>query len=137
MGGVATAEPASGPRDFSGWRGGIGITFGTPSRDIADVTEMGYEIVWGGEDPRAVRALGLSVFRYWNSIVETSLKGPGYDFSRMPDKDAGREAGLRRVDGAGLWREGPLEVRQACAITPREPTATSTAAWICRPRTTW
>jgi hypothetical protein len=83
----AIAEPASGSRDFSGWRGGIGITFGTPSRDVADVTEMGYEIVWGGEDPRAVKALGVSVFRYWNSIVETSLKGAGYDFSRMPDKD--------------------------------------------------
>ena len=87
MGGSALAEPASVLRDFSGWRGGIGITFGTPSRDIADVTEMGYEIVWGGEDPRAVKALGVSVFRYWNSIVETSLKGPGYDFSQMPDKD--------------------------------------------------
>jgi hypothetical protein len=83
----AMAEPASAPSDLSGWRGGIGITFGTPSRDIADVTEMGYEIVWGGEDPRAVQALGLSVFRYWNSIVETSLKGSGYDFSRMPDKN--------------------------------------------------
>ena len=87
MGSSAMAKPASAPRDFSGWRGGIGITFGTPSRDIADVTEMGYEIVWGGEDPRAIKALGVSVFRYWNSIVETSLKGPGYDFSRMPDKD--------------------------------------------------
>jgi hypothetical protein len=85
--GSAEAEPASARRDFSGWRGGIGITFGTPSRDIADVTEMGYEIVWGGEDPRAIKALGVSVFRYWNSIVETSLKGSGYDFSRMPDKD--------------------------------------------------
>jgi hypothetical protein len=41
MGSSAMAEPASAPRDFSGWRGGIGITFGTPSRDIADVTEMG------------------------------------------------------------------------------------------------
>lgn len=81
------AEPASAPRDFSGWRGGIGITFGTPSRDVSDVTEMGYEIVWGSEDPRAVRMLGISVFRYWNSIVETSLKGSGYDFSRMSDKD--------------------------------------------------
>lgn len=84
---LAAGEPASVGRDFSGWRGGIGITFGTPSRDIADVTEMGYDIVWGGEDPRAARALGISVFRYWNSIVETSLKGPGYDFSEMPDKD--------------------------------------------------
>ena len=87
MGSSAMAEPASAPRGFSGWRGGIGITFGTPSRDIADVTEMGYEIVWGGEDPRAIKTLGVSVFRYWNSIVETSLKGSGYDFSQMPDKD--------------------------------------------------
>jgi hypothetical protein len=85
--GLAWAQPAAAARDFSGWRGGIGITFGTPSRDIADVTEMGYEIVWGGEDPRAVRKLGVSVFRYWNSIVETSLKGAGYDFSQMADKD--------------------------------------------------
>jgi hypothetical protein len=83
----AMVEAASDGRDFSGWRGGIGITFGTPSRDIADVTEMGYEIVWGGEDPRAIKSLGVSVFRYWNSIVETSLKGSGYDFSQMPDKD--------------------------------------------------
>jgi hypothetical protein len=82
------AESASAPCDFSGWHGGLGITFGTPSRDIADVTEMGYEIVWGGEDPRAVKALGVSIFRYWNSVVETTLKGSGYDFSQMPDKDA-------------------------------------------------
>jgi hypothetical protein len=87
MGNSVMAEPASSARDFSGWRGGIGITFGTPSRDIADVTEMGYEIVWGGEDPRAIKTLGVSVFRYWNSIVETSLKGTGYDFSQMSDKD--------------------------------------------------
>ncbi len=86
-GSLAMAESTSPPRDFSGWRGGIGVAFGTPSRDIADVTELGYEIVWGGEDPRAVKALGISVFRYWNSIVETSLKGSGYDFSRMTDKD--------------------------------------------------
>ncbi len=85
--GAVRAEPASALRDFSGWRGGIGITFGTPSRDLADVTEMGYEIVWGGEDRRAVKALGVSVFRYWNSIVETSLKGSGYDFSQMADKE--------------------------------------------------
>jgi len=87
VGRSALAEPPSAPRDFSGWQGGIGITFGTPSRDISDVTEMGYGIVWGGEDPLAVRTLGISVFRYWNSIVETSLKGSGYDFSQMPDKD--------------------------------------------------
>ena len=109
---AAMADPASAPRNFSGWRGGIGITFGTPSRDIADVTELGYEIVWGGEDPRHRSQLGISAFRYWNSIVETSLQGSGYDFSQMPDKDEGAaEAGLRRLDGAPLWREGPLEVR--------------------------
>lgn len=74
--------------DFSGWRGGIGITFGTPSRDIRDVTELGYEIVWGSEELRAIHALEISFFRYWNSIVETSLKGNGYDFSQLPDKEA-------------------------------------------------
>jgi hypothetical protein len=87
LGNSVRADPASAPRDFSGWRGGIGITFGRPAHDIADVTEMGYEIVWGSEDPRAIKALGISVFRYWNSIVETSLKGAGYDFSQMTDKD--------------------------------------------------
>lgn len=96
-------ELASASRDFSGWRGGIGITFGTPSRDIADVTEMGYDIVWGSEDPRAIKALGVSVFRYWNSIVETSLKGSGYDFSKMPDKDEAAklafDAWMERVYG--------------------------------------
>ena len=40
LGGSARAEPASASRDLSGWRGGIGITFGTPSRDIADVTAV-------------------------------------------------------------------------------------------------
>lgn len=86
-GGPVQADQPTAPRDYSGWRGGIGITFGSPSRDIADVTELGYEIAWGTEDPRAIKTLGLSVFRYWNSIVETSLKGAGYDFSEMADKD--------------------------------------------------
>ena len=92
---------ASALRSFSGWHGGIGIAFGTPSRDIADVTEMGYEIVWGSEDPRAIKALGVSVFRYWNSIVETSLKGPGYDFSGMVDKD--EAAIILPIDGDRVW----------------------------------
>lgn len=83
----AKAEPPAPAPNFSGWGGGIGITFGTPSRDIPDVTELGYDMVWGGEDPRAIKALGISVFRYWNSIVETSLKGAGYDFSQLPDKE--------------------------------------------------
>jgi hypothetical protein len=103
-GGAAMADPPPAAPDFSGWRGGIGITFGTPSCDIADVTEMGYDIVWGGEDPRAIKALGISVFRYWNSIVETSLKGSGYDFSGMTDKDlAARlafDAWMERAYGA-------------------------------------
>jgi hypothetical protein len=83
------ADQGSSTRTYSGWRGGIGIASETPSRNIPDVTEMGYEMVWGGEDPRAVRLLDLSVFRYWNSIVETSLKDAAgaYDFSAMADKD--------------------------------------------------
>ncbi len=103
VGSSVLAEPASGPRDLSGWCGGIGIAFGMPSRDIADVTEMGYEIVWGSEDPRAIELLGVSVFRYWNSIVETSLKGSGYDFSGMADKDEAAklafDAWMQRVYG--------------------------------------
>jgi hypothetical protein len=87
MGSSAMAEPASALRDFSGWRGGVGITFGTPSRDITDVNEMGYEIAWGDENVSAIKALGIAIFRYWNSIVETSLKGWGYDFNQMPDKN--------------------------------------------------
>ncbi len=87
MGGPVMAEPESAPRDFSGWQGGIGIAFGTPSHRIADVSELGYEIVWGGDDVRTVKALGISSFRYWNSIVETSLKGAGYDFSGLADKN--------------------------------------------------
>lgn len=73
--------------DFSGWRGGIGIALGTPSRNIPDISEMGYEISLGGDDLHAVKAMDISVFRYWNSVVETSLKGAGYDFSNMSDKD--------------------------------------------------
>ncbi len=53
MAGSAVAKPASVRRDLSGWRGGIGIAFGTPSRAIADVSELGYDIVWGSDDPRA------------------------------------------------------------------------------------
>jgi len=87
LGNSALGEPAAASRDFSGWRGGIGITFGEPSRDITDVNEMGYEIAWGGENVPAIKALGVAIFRYWNSIVETSLKGWGYDFSQMPDKN--------------------------------------------------
>ena len=121
----AMAEPPSAPRDFSGWRGGIGITFGTPSRDIADVTEMGYEIAWGGEDPRAIKSLGVSVFRYWNSIVETSLKGAGYDFSQMPDKDeAARRAFNRAVEPQDYWANFYQGV---CAYRQRDFDAASAA----------
>ena len=70
------------------WRGGIGITFGEPARKIPDITELGYEIIWGDEHLPCVKALDLAVFRYWNSIVETSLRDPGgrYDFSQLEDK---------------------------------------------------
>jgi len=70
------------------WRGGIGITFGQPARKMPDITELGYEIIWGDEHLPCVKALDLAVFRYWNSIVETSLRDPGgrYDFSQLGDK---------------------------------------------------
>jgi hypothetical protein len=85
-----TADPAkSSARDFSGWRGGIGIVSSTPSREIADVTEMGYELLWGeSEDLRTVKALGISVFRYFAVFQSFPMKAPGYDFSQMADKDA-------------------------------------------------
>ena len=85
----AEADHRAQPPSHSGWRGGIGITFGAPSREIADVTELGYEIVWGGGEVQAAKALDVAVFSYWNSVVETSLKDPGgrYDFSRMADKN--------------------------------------------------
>jgi hypothetical protein len=90
-------------RNYSGWRGGIGIAFGAPSQDIPDVTELGYEIAWGGENPLAVQTLNLAVFRYWNSVVETSLRGPAgsYDFSGLTDK----EEAARRAFDAAMARE--------------------------------
>lgn len=76
--------------EYSGWRGGIGIAFGSPSRWIPDVMELGYEISWGVEGfPDEVSSLlGVAVFRYWNSIVEVMLKDPQgkYDFSGIEDK---------------------------------------------------
>ena len=78
-------------QDRLGWRGGIGIAFGSPSRWIPDVAELGYEISWGVEDfPGEVASiLGVAMFRYWNSIVEVTLRDSegGYDFSAMEDKE--------------------------------------------------
>ena len=93
LGRTSIAAKTSG--NYSGWRGGIGIASSMSSQDIPDITELGYEIVWGSEDPRVIRALDLSVFRYWNSVVETSLKGPSYDFTGLADKD---EAARRAFD---------------------------------------
>lgn len=75
--------------DYSGWRGGIGIAFGNPSRKIPDITELGYEIAWGSEDIARAKILDITIFRYMNSVVEISLKDPSgkYDFSHMTDKD--------------------------------------------------
>lgn len=83
------ADILSSNNAFSGWRGGIGIASGFPATKIPDITELGYEIVWGDEDPAFAEALDIAVFRYWNSIVETSLRDRQgrYDFSRMEDKD--------------------------------------------------
>ncbi len=76
---------------FSGWRGGIGIAFGNPGTKIPDVTELGYEVCWGSEQPKARSALDLATFTYWNGIIEIDLtykssKG-NYDFSAREDKD--------------------------------------------------
>jgi len=73
----------------AGWRGGIGVAFGQPAANIPDITELGLDIVWGGEDPQRAAMLDIAVFHYWNSVVEISLKDPGgrFDFSQMDDKD--------------------------------------------------
>ncbi len=73
----------------AGWRGGIGVAFGQPAANIPDITELGLDIVWGGEDPRRAAMLDIAVFHYWNSVVEISLKDPNgrFDFSQMDDKD--------------------------------------------------
>jgi hypothetical protein len=76
-------------KEYSGWRGGIGIAFGAPSRKIPDITELGYEIAWGDEDVARAKILNIAIFRYTNSRVEISLKDPRgkYDFSQVADKD--------------------------------------------------
>jgi hypothetical protein len=95
--------------EYSGWRGGIGIAFGSPSRWIPDVMELGYEISWGVEDfPGEVSSLlGVAVYRYWNSIVEVTLKDPQgtYDFSRLADKE---HAAVLAFDA---WAEAQLGVK--------------------------
>lgn len=77
---------------YSGWRGGIGIAFGMPATKIPDANELGYEIIWGNEDIKAVSALDIAMFKYWNGIVEVSLKGSlkdsSWDFSKVSDRDA-------------------------------------------------
>lgn len=74
---------------YSGWRGGIGVAFGQPTLNIPDITELGVEIVWGGEDAKRTSMLDIAVFDYWNSVVEISIKDPEgrYDFSHIEDKE--------------------------------------------------
>lgn len=73
---------------YAGWRGGIGVAFGQPAANIPDITELGLNIVWGGEDSQRAAMLDIAVFHYWNSVVEISLKDPEgrYDFSQMANK---------------------------------------------------
>ncbi len=88
---VAKSETDNFPVEYrcAGWRGGIGVAFGQPATNIPDVTELGLDMVWGGEDPQRASMLDIAVFRYWNSVVEISLKDPGgkFDFSQMNNKD--------------------------------------------------
>lgn len=74
---------------YAGWRGGIGVAFGQPATNIPDITELGLDIVWGGEDPQRAGMLDIAVFYYWNSVVEISLKDSNgkFDFSQMNDKE--------------------------------------------------
>ncbi|MDK1030722.1 MAG: hypothetical protein QGD94_01810, partial [Planctomycetia bacterium] len=60
--------------EYTGWRGGIGITFGKPTVKIPDVTELGLDIVWGYDDPQRAAMLDIAVFRYWGCTVELCLK---------------------------------------------------------------
>ncbi len=76
-----------GTAGYSGWRGGIGITFCHLGETIADVTELGYEMCWGAERPQICEALDLTLFQYWNGIIEVNLKDKRYDFSAMADKE--------------------------------------------------
>lgn len=90
---------------YAGWRGGIGVAFGQPATNIPDITELGLDIVWGGEDPQRASMLDIAVFRYWNSVVEISLKDPGgkFDFSQMNDKD---QAAKLAFDKSAEFRYG-------------------------------
>lgn len=74
--------------NYSGWRGGIGIAFGS-ARHIPDATELGYEIIWGDENLACVKILDIVYFRYWNAAVETSIKDSQgrWDFSKIEDKN--------------------------------------------------
>ncbi len=74
---------------YSGWRGGIGIAFGAPAKKMSDITELGYEIIWGDEDISCIKLLNIAIFRYFNCIVELSIKDPQgrYDFSNIEDKN--------------------------------------------------
>jgi len=88
---VVISETNNFPTDFryAGWRGGIGVAFGQPATNIPDITELGVDMVWGGENFQRASMLDIAAFNYWNSVVEMSLKDPGgrYDFSQMDDKD--------------------------------------------------
>ncbi|NQU12337.1 hypothetical protein HQ590_16190 [bacterium] len=118
---MKSSDPHSPPADLAGWRGGIGIAFGEPSHRIPDVLELGYEIAWGVEkEPAAVvSTLDLAMFRYWNSVVEISLKDPDgrYDFSDRPDK---QQAAERAFDA---WAEQFLGVPglSRCAQVEHRP----------------
>ena len=70
------------------WQGGIGITFGNPAAIIPDITELGYEIKWGGGAYLRNKALKEKNLKYWNGIIEIYLKDKkrGYNFEHIKDK---------------------------------------------------
>jgi hypothetical protein len=74
----------------SAWRGGIGLVcYAAPAKKIPDITELGYELIWGEEDPACAKMLEIAMFRYWGCGININLKNPPlYDFSQMADKEA-------------------------------------------------
>ena len=129
--GTATAEEtgrASPAPDYSGWRGGIGLACENPSDNIHDISELGYDICWGWDNPQVARALDVAAFRYWDSIIETSLKSGRdpqgeiqgtWDFSQMADKN---EAARLAFDAWGESRYG-VKGLSKCASVRYAPNA--------------
>ena len=79
-----------GLQNYSGWLGGIGITFGSPIAKIPDVTELGHEITWGEEDLAAAKILALE-----DKALEKRLKGHQLEKKKALEKADGNVKKLK------------------------------------------